>query len=310
MALSIIPGTQAIPVEHPIFCIFGRPGIGKSSLGYSAPNPLLLDFDGGAHRAINRRDTLKIATWDDVAALIDAPDETAGYQTFTVDTVGRALDVITTDIARIEPKKAPGGVLSLQGFGTLKIRFRQWMSTLRAQGKDVLLIAHDREEKDGDSTIVRPDIIGASLGEVMRVSDFVGYLYMSGKDRVLDFNPTDKWVGKNPAGWKPFKLPPPEKAQHFMADLLAEGRKALGQISAESAGITAVVEQWREGLANIADAAGLSAVIPEAQAVQPPMAQAQVKALVLARAKALGFTFDKTKGEFVAPTAEPVGATA
>ena len=300
MAINIIKATEAIPVEHPIFVLFGRPALGKTSLGYSAPAPLLLDFDGGAHRAANRRDTLQITSWADVAELINTPDAMAPYETFVVDTVGRALDVITADIAVTEPKKAPGGVLSLQGYGTLKTRFRQWMATLRAQGKEVLLIAHDREEKDGDSTIVRPDIIGASLGEVMRVADFVGYLYMSGKDRVLDFNPTDRWVGKNPAGWKPFKVPPVDKAQSFMAELMTQGRQALGQISAESAVLVAQVEQWREALSAYNTAEECTRAIPEINAL-PPMASAQVKRLLLDRSTALGLKFDPTTKAFVAP---------
>lgn len=305
MALNIISGSEAIPVAHPIFVLFGRPGICKTSLAYSAPKPLLLDFDGGAHRAVNRRDTLQIASWDDVVELMASPDVIAPYDTFIVDTVGRALDVITADIAKTDPKKAPGGVLSLQGYGVLKTRFRQWMATLRSHGKDVLLIAHDREEKDGDSTIVRPDIIGASLGEVMRVGDFVGYLYMSGKDRVLDFNPTDRWVGKNPGQWKPLQVPPAAKAQTFMADLMAKGRAALGQVSAESAKAFEQIESYRLALEGMSLPDELTKAIPEVQAL-PAGVSAQVKHLLMARATALGFTFDKKTSAFVAP--EPVGA--
>lgn len=297
--MHIIKGTEPIPVEHPVFAIFGRPGIGKSSIGYSAPKPLLLDFDGGAHRAANRRDTLRITNWEDVAELMNSTEAMEPYDTFVVDTVGRALDVITADIARTEPKKAPGGVLSLQGYGTLKTRFRQWITTLRSHGKDVVLLAHDREEKDGDSTIVRPDIIGASLGEVMRVADFVGYLYMSGKDRVLDFNPTDRWVGKNPGGWAPFKVPPVDKAQTFMADLMVRGRDALGQVSLESAGVLAQVESWRDQLADLSTPEECTAVIPTINAL-PTVVAAQVKRLLMDRTKALGFSFDKKTEAFVA----------
>lgn len=305
MALNIISGSEAIPVAHPIFVLFGRPGICKTSLAYSAPKPLLLDFDGGAHRAVNRRDTLQISSWDDVVELMATPSAIEPYDTFVVDTVGRALDVITADIAKTDPKKAPGGVLSLQGYGVLKTRFRQWMATLRSHGKDVLLIAHDREEKDGDLTIVRPDIIGASLGEVMRVGDFVGYLYMSGKDRVLDFNPTDRWVGKNPGQWKPFQVPPAAKAQTFMADLMVKGREALGQVSAESAKAFEQVENYRVALEGMALPEELTRAIPEVQAL-PAGVSAQVKHLLMARATKLGFTFDKKASAFVAP--KPVGA--
>ena len=59
--MHIIKATDAIAVEHPVLLIFGQPGIGKTSLAYSAADPLVLDFDQGAHRAANRRDTLAIS---------------------------------------------------------------------------------------------------------------------------------------------------------------------------------------------------------------------------------------------------------
>ena len=34
--MKIVKATEPITVEHPVFLIFGQPGIGKSSLGYSA----------------------------------------------------------------------------------------------------------------------------------------------------------------------------------------------------------------------------------------------------------------------------------
>jgi hypothetical protein len=195
--VKIISGLEAIPVAHPVFLIFGQPGIGKSSLGYSLPDPLALDFDKGAHRAANRRDTLVIDSWKDVDELMESR-RARPLRGLTVDTVGRCLDVMTAHIAATDPKKAPGGNLSQQGWGVLKNELPAWMASLRAKGKDVLLIAHDKEDKDGDVRIVRPDIVGGSYGEVMKVADFVGYLYMNGRNRVLDFNPTDRWIGKNP----------------------------------------------------------------------------------------------------------------
>jgi hypothetical protein len=87
--VKIIKGTDAIPVEHPIFLIFGQPGLCKTSLGYSMKNPLLLDFDKGAARAVNRRDTLVIDAWKDVIELMESPDALGPYDSITVDTVGR-----------------------------------------------------------------------------------------------------------------------------------------------------------------------------------------------------------------------------
>lgn len=305
--MKIIKATDVITVEHPVFQIFGQPGIGKTSLGYSCKDPLLLDFDSGAHRAANRRDTLQIGAWADVAEMMASPDVLAPYSTIVVDTVGRCLDAITADIALMDPKKAPGGNLSQQGWGVLKNRFRSWTSQLRALGKDVLLVAHDKEDKDGDTRIVRPDIVGGSYGEVMKVADFVGYLYMAGKDRVLDFNPTDRWVGKNPANWTPFKVPPVGKAQDFMAGLFGDGRAALGSISVESLKIAEQVNGWRDNVDAFTTTDEINRAIPEVSKLAPIVAP-QAKKLLMDRAKALGFTWDAKAKAFVEPQAEAVTA--
>ena len=306
--MRIIPATDAIRVEHPVFMIFGQPGICKTSLGYSCQDPLLLDFDKGAHRAVNRRDTLVIDAWSDVVELMGNQAALDPYATVVVDTVGRCLDLIVADIAATDPKKAPGGTPTLQGYGLLKTRFRAWTAQLRTLGKDVLLIAHDKEDKDGDTRVVRPDITGGSYGEVMKVADFVGYGYMSGKDRILDFNPTDRWIGKNPGGWAPFKVPAPGKAQSFMAELFDRGRAALGAISEASAQVTQQVATWRAEIGALTTAAACTAAIPRVKTLGP-LLQPQVAKLLLDHAGAKGFTFDTTKKVFVAPAAaaEPVG---
>jgi hypothetical protein len=296
--MKIIKATDAIPVEHPVFLIFGQPGICKTSLAYSTKDPLLLDFDSGAHRAANRRDTLQIASWADVAELMDNRDALAPYATLVIDTAGRALDVLTADIAVTDPKKAPGGNLSQQGWGVLKNRFRTWTSQVRLMGKDLLLIAHDKEDKDGETRIVRPDIVGGSYGEVMKIADFVGYCQMNGRDRVLDFNPTDRWVGKNPAGWKPFKVPPVDKAQTFLAGLFDQGRAALGKLSEESAKIVAVVEEWRTTINAYTDTEQCTKAVDQVLKIEG-IAQPQIKKLLNDKALALGFIYSKELKAYV-----------
>jgi hypothetical protein len=306
--MRIIKATEAIPVDHPVFMIFGQPGIGKSSLGYSAKNALTLDFDKGAHRAANRRDTLVIDSWEDVIELMASEDALDGYDSLVVDTVGRCLDVMTAHMAKTQPKLAPGGSPSLQGWGRLKGDFRTWVASLRALGKDVLLVAHDKEDKDGDTRVVRPDIAGGSYGEVMKVADFCGYLYMSGKDRILDFNPTDRWIGKNPANWAPFKLPPVAKSADFMAEIFGKGREALGTLSDASAQLMRQVETWRETIAGYTTAEQFNAAIPLVKAIQAPIVMAQVTKILMDAATAKAIPFDKTAKVFTAPTPEPVGA--
>lgn len=286
--------------------LFGQPGIGKSSIGYSARDPLTLDFDRGAHRAANRRDTLLIETWSDVAEITD-PATALPYQSIVIDTVGRCLDLMSVDIIASNPKMGRGdGSLSLQGFGALKARFRLWVAQLRALGKDVVLLAHDKEDGDADNRIVRPDMTGGSYAEVMKISDCVGYIAMVGKQRIVDFNPTDRYIGKNPAGWAPFVLPPVAKATTFLADRIDEARAALGAMSEESAKVTMLIATWRTNLDNLTTAKDCTEAIPKIKALEP-IAAPQVSKLLMDRAKALGFTYDVKSKQFVAPlVAAPV----
>jgi hypothetical protein len=299
MALKIIKGTETIPVDHPIFMIFGEPGICKSSLGYSMKDPLTLDFDHGAHRAVNRRDTLLINGWPDVVELNDEALEP--YGSIVVDTVGRCLEFITADIARTDAKKAPGGTLTMQGWGVLKTRFASWTSSIRSYGKDLLFISHEKEDKDGELRIMRPDIAGGSYGEVMKSADFIGRVYMIGKDRFLDFNPTDRWVGKNPGAWEPFKIPPAGKATDFMAELVDRGRSVLGKISEASAVAANSVIDWRTMIGDFKTAADFNATIPKVKDIASKIIQDQVIKLLFDAADAKKITFDQEKKVFSDP---------
>lgn len=308
--MNIIKATDPMPVEHPIFCIIGDPGLGKTTLFATADAPLCLDFDRGAYRAGNRKDTLEVNTWADVMELLQNAEALEPYQTIGLDTTGRCLDVMTVDIIHGSPKLGKDGNLSQQGWGVLKGRFRTFVQQLRSLGKDVVLLNHAREEKDGDTRIVRADIQGGSYAEVMKVADFVGYLTMVGKDRILDFNPTERSIGKNPAGWAPLVVPHYAKDARFLAGLIEKGREALGKIGNESAKAATVLVDWRSGIETFTSAEECDAALPKIEALTPIL-KAQIKKLLWEKAKALGLTFDAASKGFIAPPKpEPAKAPA
>lgn len=290
--MHIIKATEPIEVQHPIFLIYGQPGLGKSSLAYSMRDVLALDFDLGAHRAANRGDTLQVPTWNVVEELMAERTALEPYSALAIDTVGRCLDVLTVDICAKNPKHTRGGgELSLQGFGALKSRWKGWVNQVRALGKDLLIVSHDKEDKDGDRRFVRPDITGGSLQEVLKTADFVGYLSMQGKDRVLDFSPTEAWFGKNPAGWAPFKVPVAAKATAFMGDLYEKGRIALGAISEQHAAAMRALEEWKAAVATYTTAHQFQVGLKEARGITPRILAEQVVALLEASARTWCNTF-------------------
>ena len=92
MALKITRAADPIKVERLNVVIYAPPGIGKTSLAFTAEAPLLLDFDNGSHRAAGRKDVVRVENWTDVVGI--TAEDLAPYSTVVVDTAGRALDAI------------------------------------------------------------------------------------------------------------------------------------------------------------------------------------------------------------------------
>lgn len=245
MPAQLIAETQVIEVSSLSMLLYGAPGVGKTYLSQTAENPITLDFDRGAHRASNRRDVMRFDSWPDIA---DATAEIAKHKTVVVDTIGRLLDMLAADIIRLNAKhgSAVGG-LTLQGFGALKARFATWVNHLRLAGKDLVFICHEKEEKDGEERIMRPDIQGGSYTEVMKFTDLVGYVSVDrqGK-RTIDFNPSDRHLGKNAAGWESIEVSKGTRTQ--IADLFADAKTRIGRVGESSAAAAKAVDEWAKKL--------------------------------------------------------------
>jgi hypothetical protein len=299
VTLRIIEGTEPIEISTVAVKVYSLPGIGKSTLGYTAEEPLTLDFDHGAHRAKGRKRTVSISSWSEVDELLRERRLLADHKTFVVDTAGRCLDLCSLAIMDENAKMGtPSSGLSQKGWGLLKYRFASLANTLRGMGKDVVFLAHAKEEKDGDSRVMRPDLQGGSYAEVSKIADLIGYLYMSGRQRFIDFNPTDGWVGKNPVGWPARSVPDVAENPRFLADLIAEAKTAMSSLSEESSKLAAKVDEWRSAIEGIEDGDGLLRAAETIKG-EPTIVRAQVKALFKARAEALGLKYDATTKVYV-----------
>jgi hypothetical protein len=178
--------------------IYGQPGIGKTTVGVSVPQPLLLDFDGGIHRInpIHVVDTVQIQSWEDCVNVLK--EDLTPYRSLVIDTAGKMLDYMTNYIIKSDPKMGrKDGALTLQGYGVRKVMFINFLKQVSIMGKHIVVIAHDREERDGDNKIIRPEIGGSSAGDLIKEIDLVGYMEASGKKRTISFDPCEKFYGKN-----------------------------------------------------------------------------------------------------------------
>lgn len=197
MSLIRKPSEFTVPTTLKML-IYGQAGMGKTTMGLSAPKPLLIDCDNGVHRIniVHQGDCVQVTSYNDVLNVLK--EDISAYESLVIDTGGKLLDFMALYIIARNPKmgKANGG-LTLQGFGERKGEFIQFCKTVSQLGKHLIFIAHRETTKDGDNIRYTPLFGGSSYDNLVTELDLVGYLEANGRKRTITFDPTDRNDGKN-----------------------------------------------------------------------------------------------------------------
>lgn len=307
MALNIVTSVQPLNVENIITFIYGDPGIWKTSLAFTAKNPILFDFDKGAHRAgAFRKDTVQIGSWNEVARF--TAQDLQGYDTIIVDTAGRALDMMTDSLKGDSRNTRRDGQLTMQGYGKLGSMFTDWLKMLRGMGKDIVLLAHASEDKDGDNVIKRPDMVGGSKKEAYKVADMMGYMTMqqgqNGAVRVLNFTPNHTYLAKDSGQIGNIVINSMTDAPNQLADIIQATKNHINSLSAEAAKAQQQLENLRNDLLDADTTSDLDELKADLDKSHPLYKEMALS--VMSRSKALGFIYDKSSDSFIEP--EPVVA--
>lgn len=293
--LKIVKATEPMPIENVVVTVYAAPSHGKTSLAFTAEKALLLDFDKGSYRAARRGDAVQVAAWSDVGGM--TAEDLLPYSTIVVDTAGRALDALAQDIIANNPKAGRSdGSLTLQGFGTLKGRFAQWQAFLRSLGKDLVLICHMDEQRNGDETLERIDAQGASKNEIYKSSDAMCRIRLDARDgRYLDFDPHQGGFGKNPAALPRIPFPNPAQVPDTLAKVIAQIKVSINRMTTEQATASAESDKWHAAIEEAKTLDDFNALLPLAKEGK----DRAVITLIASEAKKRGYKADKASGLYV-----------
>ena len=193
--MPIVKSNQSFPARPVVMLIYGVPGVGKTSLSVTSENPVLVDCDRGADRAVIRKDTLVCSKWEDIIAEKETFKQ---YKTVVIDTAKACLDDFLCDYAvRMDDASKKN---KLKMFGYVGDAFKAFVAYLRSINVDLIILAHAAEDKDGDDRIFYPFVTGQSKDLVQRIADQIGFLsYGADNSRVLHFQKNHRIVAKDTA---------------------------------------------------------------------------------------------------------------
>ena len=219
--------THGIVEAPPMLTIYGGPGIGKTTLAASAPDPVFLDLEHGT-RQIDVARTGEIDTWDHLLATVRwLITEEHSFKTAVVDTLDRAEWLAWQHVCRVARKVGIEDFGFSKGYTAAYEQFRilaRDLETLRTRrGVGIILIAHAKVGKNpqlhGDDDHEQWDLKVHKLvsGLFYETSDAVLYARLEtyshktaagrvrggGEARKLECQETPAWRAKNRFGLPP-----------------------------------------------------------------------------------------------------------
>lgn len=249
MALSVIMPTEAMTVSAIKMYIYGDPSMGKSTLGMTARNALIIDADKGAYRVGHlRRAPVQLAeTWEQVVCLTESDLEP--FETIVIDTIGRLLDLVKFNVGKSQGNSKRDGSLMLHAHGIANNTFQTFVNRMIGYGKNVVFLAHATEDKDDDIVIHRPDLAGKNRQEVYRLSDCMAYFTYErdsrgNEKRLLKFGYNEKHHSKDCANLGSVEVPDLANNATFLGDLIDQVKAHLNTLTPEQKAHAELEQGW------------------------------------------------------------------
>ena len=284
--------------------VYGSPGIGKTTLALSAPDPILIDFENGVDRvrADHRKLTIVCENYEEVLHDIESP-EVRDCQSIIIDTGGSFINYLKDWAMREKGCRAKDGSFSsLKGYGVVKNEFAAFTSRLRdTMKKNVIYIFHADEKADKDGNAQQRLLCeGATKNSVWNSCDFGGYMQMIGDQRTIAFTPTQEYFAKGSHGIAGIMTVPDKginDTNDFLSNLFDKAKANIAHENEIFAPMQAQYDETMKAVREIVDAIQTADDANRAAAALPDMKHAlsskrEASIMLNEKAKSLGLRWD------------------
>lgn len=289
--------------------IAGYPGIGKSTLALSAPNPLHIDVDFGIDRIEPRyrKPYIQPASYDEILEDLK-PETVKDFDSLVFDTGGKLISLIGLWAIKKDTKNGKrDGSLSLQGYGAVGREFQRLMDYCFYElKKHIVIVFHAIEDKDGDNTRLRIKVEGQTKNNVWEPMDLGGFVEIYGNDRTIGFSNCERYFAKGTRGISGIlKIPAlNEKTPNDFLTKLFEQYNALSaeeveRNAKEKEAYEAAMAQGQEIITKIKDADSANAEMVNFKAVPHALtSKKELSTLWNDKIKECGLQFNRESGVY------------
>jgi phage nucleotide-binding protein len=232
--MKTISQTEPMEIKNISMVIFGQAGTGKTSIAYSSKNPIMIDCDGGSvGTGFRNGETLtEIASYSEIVDYNNSNFDK--YDTIIIDSLGKLCSLMIEGIAR--NFKTRNGTLTQEGWGEFARIFITFVNRMNMTGKDVIYVAHDKNDGTQEAPYIRPDMGGKTpYNYLIREVDMIGMVYVNDLNKnIIDFTPTSSHVGKDRSEIGKLEIPHLSDKPNFIGEIFDTIKDNIGKVSAQA----------------------------------------------------------------------------